>query len=215
MDAWGSFDRDIPAHRLGGAMPDPDPVRDPLSRSWEEISARAGRNDLPGLLVTAVGTGVLSDPAELRIALENTWTLCEWPGLAATKDLWLTLFGMAVEPGTYLEETQLQPIATLPTTLQVYRAAAPGHEDGLSWTTSFDRAHWFATRLGAISQQPHRIYEMDAPRDWVLASFHESRQEYEYIIDTTQVEGDVVREVLPEEWEYLLAAAHDNKADEG
>lgn len=196
MDAWGSFDRDVAAHRrLGGAMPDSDLGSAGLSRSWEEISAQAGRNDLPGLLVSAVGTGALTDPDELRVALENTWTLCEWPGLAATTDLWLTLFDVAVEPGTYLQETQLQPIEALPATLQVYRASAPGHEDGLSWTTSFDRAHWFATRLGALSQLPHRIHEMDAPREWVLASFHESRQEFEFIIDTTRIEGDVVREV--------------------
>ena len=52
----------------------------------------------------------------------------------------------------------------------------------------------------------HRIYELDAPREWVLASFHDTRREHEYVIDLARGENPELREVLPEEWEYLLAA---------
>lgn len=142
----------------------------------------------------------------MRIALEDTWTTCEWPGRAAEYDLWRVLFGMVLEEGTFLDETELRPIETLPEKLPLYRAAAPGHEQGLSWTTSFDRAHWFATRLGAIAGMPHRIYEVDAPREWVLASFHQIRGEHEYVIDLARAENPELHEVLPEEWEYRLAA---------
>ncbi|MFD1861028.1 hypothetical protein ACFSB0_13970 [Aeromicrobium camelliae] len=179
---------------------------------WSEISARSGRNEKPGLLVGAVGTGLLSDPGELRVALEDTWTTCEWPGLVAEYDLWLTLFDMAVEEGTFLEETELRPLEALPESLQLYRAAAPEYEQGLSWTTSFERAHWFATRLGWAAGKAHRIWEMDAPRESVLASFHATRGEHEYVLDARRLDPDGMREVLPEEWEYLLTTAEDNTA---
>lgn len=207
MAAWGSFGRGVPQGRqLGSGMSDPELSGAGSSLRWEQISARAGRNDKPALLVTAVGSGLLSDPREMRIALEDTWTTCEWPGRAAEYDLWRTLFDMVLEDGTYLDETELSPIEKLPETLPLYRAAAPGHEHGLSWTTSFDRAHWFATRLGAIAGMPHRIYEIDAPREWVLASFDQTRNEREYLIDLTRAEDPQLHEVLPEEWEYRLAA---------
>ncbi|MVT25119.1 hypothetical protein [Nesterenkonia alkaliphila] len=173
-------------------------------RSWEQLSARKGRADKPALLVDAVSMGILSDPREFRIALEDTWTATEWPGRAATTELWLTLFQMVLEPGTYLDDTELLPISELPATLPVYRAATAGYEDGLSWTTSLECAHWFATRLGAASGRSHRIYEMDAPRETVLAFFHASRNEHEYVIDTSRLKPATRREVLPEEWEYLL-----------
>lgn len=203
MESWGGFDRDLGRQRpFGAGMGDRD---ESMSASWVELSARLGRNEKPGLLVAAVGSGLLIDPTELRIALEDTWTGCEWPGRAATRELWLTLFAQALEDGMYLDETDLRPRQALPEALPVYRAAAPGHEEGLSWTGSFERAHWFATRLGAISRLPHRIFEMHAPRDAVIASFHATRDEHEYVIDTTRTDPDGVREVLPEEWEYLLA----------
>jgi len=38
----------------------------------------------------------------------------------------------------------------------------------------------------------------------VLAHFHETRGEHEFVIDTTPVLLEELREVRPEEWEYLL-----------
>lgn len=38
---------------------------------------------------------------------------------------------MAVEEGTFLEETELQPLDALPESLQLCRAAALGYEQGL------------------------------------------------------------------------------------
>lgn len=212
MDAWGSFSHDVPRDRpLGTAMSASELSDSTAALRWSEISARVGRNDKPALLVNVVGTGMLTDPRDVRIALEDTWTTCEWPGRVAEYDLWRILFDLALEDGAYLEETELRPVEMLPATIPVYRAAAAGHEQGLSWTTSFERAHWFATRLGAIAGGVHRIYELDAPREWVLASFHNARGEHEYVIDLARGENPGLREVLPEEWEYLLAADHDEQ----
>lgn len=213
MDAWDAFGREMPGgRRRGSSMPAAELPDSSPSVRWPEHSARSGRNEKPGLLVGAVGSGLLSDPAELRVALEDTWTTCEWPGRAAEYDLWLTLFDMTVEEGTFLDETELRPLDALPATLQLYRAAAPGYEQGLSWTTSFERAHWFATRLAWAASTTHRIYEIDAPRESVLASFHTTREEHEYVLDTRRIDPDDMREVLPEEWEYLLAGAQGDTA---
>lgn len=88
----------------------------------------------------------------------------------------------------------------------------PGYEQGLSWTTSFERAHWFATRLGWAAGTAHRIWEMDAPRESVLASFHATRGEHEYALDARRLDPDGMREVFPEEWEYLLTATEGHTA---
>ncbi|WP_447587945.1 hypothetical protein [Microbacterium lacticum] len=117
----------------------------------------------------------------------------------------MELFELAgVDEKHYLHETALRDRAALPETARVFRAAAEGHEYGLSWTTNFERAHWFATRLGAIAGHRHRIFEVDAPRDAVLAHFHETRSENELVIDTSRIPQAAVREVEPSEWEYLL-----------
>jgi len=171
---------------------------------WSELAARAARNDKPAILMTAVVSGALSDPREIRKGLEDVWTTCEWPGRAADYELWLSMFDLALEDGHYLAETELRSHLDLPESLNVYRAAANGHELGLSWTTSFERAHWFATRLGAIAGGTHRIYELEAPRDLVLAHFHATREEHEFVLDTSAVLFEDLHEVLPETWEYLL-----------
>jgi hypothetical protein len=99
--------------------------------------------------------------------------------------------------------------------LTVYRAATDDHELGLSWTTSFERAHWFATRVGAIAGRRHKIFELDVPRELVLAHFHESRGESEYVIDTSNLGLEDLQEVTPSEWEYRLEAERDRDADLG
>ncbi len=171
---------------------------------WADLSARIGRNDKPGVLFSAVVSGALT-ATELRKGLEDSWTTCEWPGRAAEHEVWLYMFELAgVDDERYLHETEVRDRASLPDSLKVYRAAAPGHETGLSWTTSFERAHWFATRLGALNSYPHQIYEVDAPRDAVLASFHAIRQEHEFVVDTGRIDATVPDLVDPGEWDERL-----------
>lgn len=176
---------------------------------WEDLSARAARNDKPAILLTAIATGALADPQQVRIGLEDAWTTCEWPGRAADYDVWLFAFDHAGADGHYLEEHELRDRATLPETLTIYRAATEGHELGLSWTTSFEKAYWFATRVGAFSGHRQKIFELDAPRDWVLAHYHETRGESEYVIDTTRLDLDELQEITPDEWQYRLEAGRE------
>ena len=182
---------------------------------WEDLSARAGRNDKPAILLTAISMAALTDPQQIRIGLEDAWTTCEWPGRAADYDVWLYAFDLASDDGSYLHEQELRERSTLPETLPLYRAATEGHELGLSWTTSFERAHWFATRIGAVSGHKHQIFEIDAPRDLVLAYFHDTRGESEYVIDTSGLLDEDLRVVAPEEWEYLLERDRDEALSSG
>lgn len=183
----------------------PDLAADASGVRWHDLSARAGRNDKPAILITAIASGALTDPREVRVGLEDAWTTCEWPGRAADYELWMMVFELAGTDEHYLRETELRPRSELPETLTLYRAATAGHELGLSWTTSFERAHWFATRIGAIAGGHHRIFGIEAPCDWVLANFHETRGESEFVLDTSPLTLDNLEEILPEEWEYLLA----------
>jgi len=107
------------------------PFTDVTTGRWADITARVGRNDKPALLFTSVMTGALADVQEIRTALEDTWTTCEWPGRAADYELWLSVFEMASKDGHYLHETEPRPRDELPESMTVYRASARGHELGL------------------------------------------------------------------------------------
>lgn len=72
MEAWEGFDRELGRPRLERGIGQDEAM---TSRSWTELSARAGRNEKPGLLVAAIGSGALTDPAQLRIAVEDTSSL--------------------------------------------------------------------------------------------------------------------------------------------
>lgn len=171
--------------------------------TWSDVSARLGRNDLPAALAYAVIENRLTDPVEIAKGLDDAWTMCEWPGRAMDYDVWLNLFGLALEDGEYLHDGEIRLQTDLPETIVLYRGAHSEHERGMSWTTSFERAHWFATRLAMFSG-PHRIFRMEVPRDMVLAYSHERRGEWEYVIDYSQIEDDDMVEVKPEAWPELL-----------
>lgn len=174
--------------------------------AWADLSARAGRNDYPAILARAMFLDGDDEIDDLPVAVEEAWTMPEWPARALDTDLWLAIFDEARggDDGAYLLEHTIRPHDELPNPLVVYRAAAEGHEHGMSWTTSFDRAHWFATRLGAL--RPHSIWRLEAPRHLVLARYHDSRGEHEVVIDPTDLDAYGPEKVEPAEWEYLLAA---------
>lgn len=175
-----------------------------VGAGWSELSARIGRNDKPGILLSAVVSGVMSE-REIRRGLEDTWTTCEWPGRAADHEVRLYMFELAgVDEDLYLHEAELRDRAELPDSVALYRAAAEGHQTGLSWTTSFERAHWFATRLGAIAGRQHEIYETTAPRESILATFHQTRGEHEHVIDTGRIDPVMPAVVDRDKWQQLL-----------
>lgn len=75
------------------------------------------------------------------------------------------------------------------------------------------RAYWFATRLDALASLPHHIYEVDAPREAVLAHFHATRREHEYFVDTGLIDPTIPNLVPRGDWERLLDSYRDSTAD--
>lgn len=113
------------------------------------------------------------------------------------------LFNLVLKNDQCLKESTPCSRSTLPDVLHLYRAAAQGYELGLSWTSDFSRAHWYATRLGTAAGGQHRIYEIDAPRTLVLAEFHKRRREHEYLLDLDQDNPPELREIDPKDWNSL------------
>lgn len=152
-------------------------------RTWDELSARAGRNDLPYILAMAVlGHGTLTDLKEIAIGIQNAWTLAEWPEQAIDRDIWLTLFQTS---GFLFNELSITPPSH---PINLYRGAVPKYRIGMSWTDDLERAEWFAHRFdgmrGTISG---RVYTVTAPHEAILAHFTEARGENEWVLDANRV----------------------------
>ena len=171
--------------------------------TWNDVSARLGRNDLPAALAYAVAEGRLTDPVEIARGLDDAWTMCEWPGRAMDYDVWESLFALALDDDEYLHDGEIRSKADLPETITLYRGAHEEHEQGMSWTASFERAHWFATRLAMFSG-PHRIFKIEATPDMILAYSHERRSEQEYVLATYMFDAEDMEVVAPEAWPELL-----------
>lgn len=152
--------------------------------TWNEVSARLGRNDMPAALIYAVFEERLTDSVEIAKGVQAAWTMCEWPSRAADRELWMHVFDKAVPEGHYLLETAPRPIADLAPNQTLWRGATEEHALGMSWTDDYDRAYWFATRLeGAFGGAKSLVYSLNAPREIVLARFNESRGESEWVLD--------------------------------
>lgn len=177
--------------------------------TWNELSARAGRNDFPTILFYGLLNMQLTETKEIALGIERAWTSAEWPGICfgpaeMSRQAWHTIFMRALDNGEFLDETTPADITTLPETLTLYRGAPAEHKFGMSWTSSFDRAHWFATRMNAL--YGGHIYRVEIPRELVLAKFHEARGESEYVLDTTEFLEDDIDEVPETEYENLLTS---------
>jgi hypothetical protein len=149
----------------------------------------------------------------------------EWPATAFTIDtmddytasvhVWGLLFTFAgVGADSYLNDGEVRPREELPETLTVYRGVTGDvGATGMSWSTEFKQAHWFASRWGTNRGTP-RVYRADLPREAVLAMFHEGRSENEVVVDPGYLTAhpDAVQEVEPGEWELLGAFEWQRKA---
>lgn len=151
--------------------------------TWNELSSRMGRNNKPHALVYAVVVNeVLTDPEEVAKGFEDAWTACEWPGRAASADLWLGVLGNALDIETeYLLESEVRPKSELPESVTLYRGAPEDAARGMSWTDNLERAQWFASRFPGYLDG--NVYTVEATPDMVLARFHESRGENEWVLD--------------------------------
>lgn len=124
-----------------------------------------------------------------REIVERAWTLPEWPG-QYEREHWLRLFAQTdficsereagkdcpLHDDEYDQQGDGEPIT-------LYRGALKGEQRGLSWTTSRERAEWFARR-GDMTGRGRQMYvwEAQVPRESTLAHFT-NRMEDEIVAD--------------------------------
>jgi hypothetical protein len=166
-------------------------------RTWAEISARAGRNDMPGLMVQ----GFMNDKLrgkELAKALANSWTMAEWPSRQMEPEHWTFLFDQVLPDNDNIghrldDDGNIVSNDDLPESIVLYRGATEEFAHGLSWTTDFDQAKWFATRLESVVGPGH-IYTITMPREAIIAKF-DCRNENEYLVAFDSILEDDIEEV--------------------
>lgn len=145
--------------------------------TWAEISARAGRNDMPYLLVTQ---WLHIDKGDRLGAVHQAWTMAEWPEQCAPAQIWESLFtqvGYGVD-GQSAPEGDPNELVTL------YRGCIPGRLEGMSWTWNPETALWFAKRFGDEGQ----VYQIRIPRSYILAQFVTARGEDEAVVATSELD---------------------------
>jgi hypothetical protein len=156
--------------------------------TWSEVSARVGRNDMLRVLVNNIGE---LDQAEIAKGLADSWTMCEWPAFQADNEVWQILFDKATDCQFILgDEGELISYDTLPEFITLYRGCADDHKEGMSWTSSYSKAKWFAGRFKTM--WPSNVYEITIPSILVLGKF-DRRNENEYVVDTTRLLEDDIQ----------------------
>ncbi len=163
------------------------------SSLWDRLSARAGRNDMPDILLDAYEFGAFSGDADaLAHAMERAWTMAEWPTRLVDPENWLEMFHDASASGHYNLDGELVERTELPETITLWRGCHMDYKVNLSWTGDREQAEWFAHRFDGVWDG--RLYTLEAPREVILAHFTTSRREDEYVIDIHTIE-DRIEEV--------------------
>ena len=150
------------------------------TKQWSELSARLGRNDMPYVLFTNLYYMTVEDVA---VALEQSWTMAEWPCRLIEPDLWLEAFDLVLdEYNAYVTDNGvLESWDTLPEKVTLYRGAFKDDIEGMSWTGSLSVAKWFAHRW-ALAGKDGVVVTTTVPRSAILAHFTD-RNEDEYVIN--------------------------------
>jgi hypothetical protein len=139
-----------------------------MSGTWADTRARLGRNDLPAALATAVFEETLTSADEIAAGIAEAWQACEWPLQQMEASVWIWLFSQVLNPHQYLRRASIVSQIGLPPFTRLYRGAAPGHAEGMAWTTNRERANWYATRF---AHREGHLYTIEAASHMVLARF--------------------------------------------
>lgn len=152
-----------------------------MMRDWADDGLLPGRNDRPAALFDLYWEGEFAGDMDLlAVALEDAWTLAEFPLRLMDADLWEVFFS---EFG-FLDNSEAQQ--HVPDEVPVlYRAAAAGHERGMSWTDSYEQALWFYDRNVSYGFETVML-KVRPPRSLVFAHFHgeHGRDENEWVLST-------------------------------
>lgn len=162
-----------------------------LTPAGEEIHdsmVRHGRNHSPGVLVDAILIGYAPEE-DIPWLTSHAWTMCEYPARAEDPLTWRALFnriGYRNANGQPLDRPEM---------LTLYRGASiREHESGqfgMSWTTSREKAVWFASRYEFEADTV--VYRCDVPGFALFADYRDSgRKEDEIVVNAEHVTPGMV-----------------------
>ena len=127
-------------------------------------------------------------PAEYWTILRDIWIDAEFPGV--NQKVWLHLF-MRKHPDRrkLMTGKERRVLGTLPKEeMDIYRGYyGDEHQEGMSWTTSYDKASWFAKRFaGDDKNREPLVAEAVCNKKDVIAYFN-GRKENEILIDPKDI----------------------------
>ena len=110
---------------------------------------------------------------------------------------WMDLWSSDLEEReAVMDEDERAALAALPETITIYRGIGHmGAEYGMSWTTSLDKAVWFAKRFSGYGDRAALLVTGKSHRDDVLA-YLLGRNEHEIVIMPEDVEVLEIKRLL-------------------
>lgn len=155
-------------------------------KTWSEISARLGRNDLPYTLAMSVLVEhMLKQEDEIAKGLRDAWTSAEWPEKNLEPAIWEMLF----EKVGFLEDDQRTDPETITIPRVLYRGAIPSRMRGMSWTGDRAKAEWFAHRFDGMGPDQGQVYQISILPEFVLAHFP-GRGEDEWVVAVAELDEE-------------------------
>lgn len=136
---------------------------------------RAGRNEMPALLLRAWLNETISDD-ECREHICHAYNAAEWPCRLLPPEAWVATFQRLGWAGDL-------PRPEEPTVL--YRAQV-GKDLGLSWTPDLQMAEFFHGRNLLFGFEEAEILAITAQPDWVVARFT-GREGEEFLVDPARI----------------------------
>jgi len=127
---------------------------------------------------------------QLNHLLSSWWAPCEFPALAVGNRMAVCMFKAAgfVTDSPEDVDAEMRPLIRPKQDLVIYRGAAATRRFGLSWTTEFAVAAWFARRFQDLIQLPSgqldpvAVYSATIPPRHILGMF-DQRKESEVVVN--------------------------------
>jgi hypothetical protein len=174
-------------------------------RIEEAIASEEDRNNLAGCIPEKKRLGFMlrnfKRLAELEI-LEHNW-MAAYTFASHFNDVPLALLQQVFDACDKVTLQKLYPIPEGPTRrLSLFRGCAgPDHRMGMSWTTSLDKAIWYATQHAAYRNLTNRaVYAATVDRSEIYCRGHDHFEPNEFI-------------VLPTTWWKIDVPAHEFRLD--
>jgi hypothetical protein len=143
----------------------------------ETAIERLGRNAGPGVLISLVCESALTETAATALTAQ-VWSSAEFPEEQLGRPDWLHLFAMA---GYTIDgDDRAVPAQRPAQPTALYRGAPASHRGRMAWTSSLERAWWFARRWPHLG--PASVWTAQV-EPWRLLAACNGRNEGEFVIN--------------------------------